>query len=110
MNKIFTAAIIALLLGMASCSPSQNDSKKSGETASAPKVYDEDVNPLTQIDEALSKAQGEGKFVVCQVGGNWCPWCLRFAQFVKDDADITKTIADNFVNIHVNFNPRSTQT
>ena len=110
MNKIFTAAIIALLLGMASCSPSQNDSKKSGETASAPKVYDEDVNPLTQIDEALSKAQGEGKFVVCQVGGNWCPWCLRFAQFAKDDADISKTIADNFVYIHVTFNPRSTQS
>ena len=110
MNKIFTAAIIALLLGMASCSPSQNDSMKSGETASAPKVYDEDVNPLTQIDEALSKAQGEGKFVVCQVGGNWCPWCLRFAQFAKDDADISKTIADNFVYIHVNFNPRSTQS
>ena len=40
------------------------------------KVYDEDVNPIQQIDRAVAKAKAEGKFVVCQVGGNWCPWCL----------------------------------
>ena len=39
------------------------------------KVYNENVNPLEQIDQALVKAKSEGKFVVCQVGGNWCPWC-----------------------------------
>ena len=42
------------------------------------KVYKEDVNPIEQIDQAIVKAKSEGKFVICQVGGNWCPWCLRF--------------------------------
>lgn len=37
------------------------------------KVYNEDINPLEQIDQALVKAKANGKFVVCQVGGNWCP-------------------------------------
>ena len=37
------------------------------------KVYNEDINPLEQIDLSLVKAKSEGKFVVCQVGGNWCP-------------------------------------
>ena len=47
------------------------------------KVYDEDINPMEQIDQALVKAKAEGKFVICQVGGNWCPWCLRVPAFCR---------------------------
>ena len=59
------------------------------------KVYNENINPIEQIDQAVSKAKSEGKFVICQVGGNWCPWCLKFADF--------------FEYIHVNYNPRKSQ-
>ena len=70
------------------------------------KVYNEDINPIEQIDQAIVKAKSEGKFVVCQVGGNWCPWCLRFADFITKDATISKLVDENFVYIHVNYNPR----
>ena len=70
------------------------------------KVYNEDINPLEQIDQTLVKAKSEGKFVVCQVGGYWCPWCLRFADFITNDSTISKVIADNYEYIHVNYNPR----
>ena len=73
------------------------------------KVYNEDINPIEQIDQAVVKAKSEGKFVVCQVGGNWCPWCLKFADFVTKDTTISKVIADNFEFIHVNYNPRKSQ-
>ena len=73
------------------------------------KVYDEDINPVEQIDQAVVKAKLEGKFVVCQVGGNWCPWCLRFADFITNDTTISKLINDNFVYIHVNYNPRKSE-
>ena len=73
------------------------------------KVYDEDINPVEQIDQAVVKAKLEGKFVVCQVGGNWCPWCLRFADFITNDKTISKLINDNFVYIHVNYNPRKSE-
>jgi thioredoxin-related protein len=73
------------------------------------KVYNEDINPIEQIDQAIVKAKSEGKFVVCQVGGNWCPWCLKFADFVTNDTTISKVIADNFEFIHVNYNPRKSQ-
>lgn len=90
--------VIALAL-MAAISSAQTGLKR---------VYDETVNPMEQIDKALAglKASGEKKFVVCQVGGNWCPWCLRFADFIGRDSDITKVINDNFVYLHVNYNPR----
>lgn len=70
------------------------------------RVYDEALDPMTQIDEALAKASAGGKYVVCQVGGNWCPWCLRFADFAEKDTAVSKAIADNFVFIHVNYDPR----
>jgi thioredoxin-related protein len=70
------------------------------------KVYNEDINPIDQINQAIVKAKSEGKFVICQVGGNWCPWCLRFADFITNDTTISKVIDENFEYIHVNYNPR----
>ena len=70
------------------------------------KVYNENINPLEQIDQAALKAKASGKFVVCQVGGNWCIWCLRFADFITNDTTISKVINENFEYIHVNYNPR----
>ena len=73
------------------------------------KVYNEDINPVEQIEQAVVKAKSEGKFVVCQVGGNWCIWCLRFADFITNDTTISKLVDDNFVYIHVNYNPRKSE-
>ena len=70
------------------------------------KVYNEDINPIEQIEQAVTKAKSNGKFVICQVGSNWCPWCLRFADFIINDTTISKVIDDNFVYAHVNYNPR----
>ena len=78
-------------------------------TKSLKKVYNEEINPIEQIDQAVEKAKTEGKFVVCQVGGNWCPWCLKFADFITNDTAISKVIDENFEYIHVNYNPRKSQ-
>lgn len=73
------------------------------------KVYNEDIDPMAQISQAVSKAKTEGKFVICQVGGNWCPWCLKFADFVTNDTTASSIINESFVYIHVNYNPRKSQ-
>ena len=70
------------------------------------KVYDESVDQMVQIDKAIAKAEKEGKFVICQVGGNWCRWCLMFADFMSNDSEIMEVVDRNFVFIHVNYNPR----
>ncbi len=74
--------------------------------AQFPKVYDESIDPIAQIDSAAAAAREQGKYVIAQAGGNWCPWCLRLAQYVKDDAEIARFIDDNFVYIHVDY-PRN---
>ena len=70
------------------------------------KVYDGSIDQNAQIDKAVKQARAEGKFVICQIGGNWCPWCLRFADFITKDAEISQLIEKNFVYIHVDYSPR----
>lgn len=98
-----------LLLAMAtSCADSTGNvaddnnapTKPTAETLSP--VYDDDADPMAQLDEALECAGEEGKFVVAQIGGNWCPWCLRFADFITKDAEINTIVNDNFVYVHIN--------
>ena len=91
MKKILTFAILAVLA--------------LGANAQLKKVYNDDINPMEQIDKAIAQANEQGKFVICQVGGNWCPWCLRFADFITKDEEIANLIDENFVYIHVSYNP-----
>ena len=77
-----------------------------GAQSNLKKIYDETIDPMEQIDKATVKAKAEGKHVVCQVGGNWCRWCLMFADYITKDSEINQLVNDNFVYIHVNYNPR----
>ena len=96
MRKIFTIMLLAVTLLVSSAQ----------ESTELKKVYDESIDPLEQIDQALLQARDQGKFVICQVGGNWCPWCLRFADFITNDSTISSVVEQNFVYIHVNYHPR----
>lgn len=70
------------------------------------KIYDETIDPIQQIDDAVAKAKAEEKHVICQVGGNWCRWCLMFADYMEKDSEISNFVKQNYVYIHVNYNPR----
>ena len=92
------SVFIALLAVMFSLSSNAQSNLK--------KIYDETIDPMEQIDKALVKAKSSGQNVICQLGGNWCRWCLLFADYVTKDSEISNFIDDNFVYIHVNNNPR----
>ena len=89
MKKLFL--LLALALGVAFSGQAQV------------KVYDESLDAMQQIQEATELAQKSDRYVLCQVGGNWCPWCLRFADFAKKDSVIAPLIEQNYVYIHVNY-------
>lgn len=102
MKKLLTLTVALLITSLtANAQTSLGTDTKTG----LPKVYDESLNQMEQIDLALSKTKAEGKFLICQIGGNWCPWCLKFADYISKDEDIAKIVNDNFVYIHVNYKP-----
>ena len=104
MKKIVLVVALSFFAAIASAQTAATSS------SSLKKVYDEQIDPMEQIDQALVKAKQEGKFVICQLGGNWCPWCLRFAEFISKDEEIMKIIDENFIYIHVNYNPRKVKS
>ncbi|MDY5970063.1 MAG: thioredoxin family protein [Bacteroidales bacterium] len=67
------------------------------------KPYSETLDAMQQIDDAVALAAKTNRYVLCQVGGNWCPWCLKFAHFVDTNAQVHQLIDTNFVYIHVNY-------
>ncbi|MBO4741144.1 MAG: thioredoxin family protein [Bacteroidales bacterium] len=67
------------------------------------KVYDESLDAMEQIRNAVAEAKASNRYVMCQVGGNWCPWCLRFAQFAVTDSLVAPLMAENYVYIHINY-------
>ena len=96
MKKVFLAIVLALThLGM-------------NAQTSLPKVYNENIDPIKQIEQAVSKASNNQKNIIVQLGGNWCIWCLRFADFISKDADIKSTIDKSYEYIHVNIPRRGT--
>ncbi|WP_372751046.1 thioredoxin family protein [Labilibaculum sp.] len=72
-------------------------------TLSAQKIYDPSLNAKDQITNAVSKAKKERKQVLIQVGGNWCPWCIKMHKYLHAEAELTKLLEDNFVFIEVNY-------
>ncbi len=71
------------------------------------KVYDEDIDAMEQIQQAVEEARASGRYVMCQVGGNWCPWCLRFAEFATKDSVIAPLMKEHYVYIHVNYSKQN---
>ena len=88
MKKI--TLLLFVLLGFATNTISQN-------------VYDEKADGSKQIDQAITQAQKENKYIFAMVGGNWCKWCLMFNEFTQTNQNVKKTLADNFIFIHINY-------
>lgn len=111
---VYLPILMALLCLAPSC---QNNHEDANPTQAEPqpvqedslkgvKIYDETIDPFEQIDQAVAQASQTDKFVVCQLGGNWCPWCIKFARFITADEEIKQVVDENFVYIHVNYKSR----
>jgi Highly conserved protein containing a thioredoxin domain len=70
---------------------------------SAQKIYNPDADAEKDITEAVAKAKKEGKHVLIQVGGNWCPWCIKMHKILHSQEEIQKLLNDNYVFLEVNY-------
>jgi thioredoxin-related protein len=72
-----------------------------------PQIYDPGLDGMKQIKEAIATANNEGKNVFIQLGGNWCPWCILFHNFVNDDPEVKEMFDKNFVTVKLNYSPEN---
>ena len=80
---------------------SQQQPQQSGESP-RDNWYNTSIDGNQQIDEAISKVRGSNKMVLVQVGGNWCPWCIKFANMIVTDGELLGAMRQNFEWVHLN--------
>lgn len=66
-------------------------------------IYKPEANAKAEIQQAVKQAKAEGKHVFLQIGGNWCPWCIKFHRFVENDSEIKAFVDANYVVVKVNY-------
>jgi thioredoxin-related protein len=71
------------------------------------KIYNPDADAKAEIAAAVEKASLEGKHVFLQIGGNWCPWCVKFHGFVDADNEIKTYVDKNYIVVKVNYDPKN---
>lgn len=74
-----------------------------GQDAQVIKIYNPQANALNQINMAIDKAGAENKHVLIQMGGNWCPWCIKLHNFIEEHAEIDSIVRTDYVFILVNY-------
>ncbi|MGV3765960.1 MAG: thioredoxin family protein [Chitinophagaceae bacterium] len=77
------------------------------QQSKAPKLYHPEADAEKDVQEAIAKAAKEKKFVLLQMGGNWCGWCIHFNKFVKEDPQLDSMVKANFVVYHLNYSPEN---
>lgn len=69
----------------------------------AQKIYNPSANAKNDIAKALLQAKQEGKHVMLQVGGNWCPWCIKLHKYFNSNPEINTLLKDNYIFLEVNY-------
>ena len=67
------------------------------------KIYNPNADAKSDIAKAVASADSAGKHVLLQIGGNWCPWCIKFNNFCKNNSSVDSVLQKNYVVLHVNY-------
>jgi len=65
------------------------------------KVYNEKADAQKELNVAIKKAKGENKNVFVKIGGNWCPWCIMFHNYTKENKRVHKVLKNNYIEVLV---------
>lgn len=65
--------------------------------------FDPARDAFKDLDAAKAEAQRTGRRILLDVGGNWCPWCMRLHAFWDDNHEVKALRDKHFVFVLVNF-------
>lgn len=65
--------------------------------------YDPNADANAQLDAALEQAKQKGQNVLVQVGGSWCPWCVRLHKLFMQDAELRARLDEDYVWVQIYY-------
>lgn len=66
-------------------------------------IYNPQADAKADIAAAVKKAKAENKQVLLQIGGNWCPWCVKLDGFMAEDPQVDSVLKADYVRVMVNY-------
>ncbi len=66
-------------------------------------IYNPDADAHADIKAAVAQAKEQHKNVILMIGGNWCPWCVKFHAYINDDPQIDSLIKADYIWVMVNY-------
>jgi len=66
-------------------------------------LYNPEADARKDLEIAIQKAQEQHKHVLIQVGGNWCPWCIRLHGVFESEARIDSILKSDYVFVLINY-------
>jgi len=66
-------------------------------------IYNPDADAKANIATAVERAKADNKHVLLQIGGNWCPWCIKLHGFMAADPQIDSVMNADYVRVMVNY-------
>jgi thioredoxin-related protein len=67
------------------------------------KIYNPEADVSSAISQGLVRAKSENKNLFLQIGGNWCPWCIKFHKLWVEDPAVSALMSKYFIPILVNY-------
>ena len=67
------------------------------------KPYNINADAKADLQKAIQAANVQNKHVLIQVGGNWCPWCLRFHAMAISAKKVDSLIRADYVYLLINY-------
>ncbi len=66
-------------------------------------IYNPMADVSSDIKNAVNKANSENKQVLIQVGGNWCPWCVKLHKLFNSDPKIDSVLKADYIFVLLNY-------
>jgi len=71
--------------------------------STAQQPYNPQADAKKEIQTAVNKAAQDNKHVLLIIGGNWCPWCVKLNNYIKEETEVAELLAKEFEVVKVNY-------
>lgn len=66
-------------------------------------LYNPDADAKNDLKMAIQTAKEQNKHVLVQVGGNWCPWCIRLHGFFESNTKVDSILKADYILVRINY-------
>jgi thioredoxin-related protein len=66
-------------------------------------IYNPEADAKADIAAAIKQASAENKHVLLQIGGNWCPWCIKLDGLMAETPKVDSLLKADYVRVMINY-------